>query len=195
MNAVTKPSVCGMAITSDHFPRPPPPQGSEALCFRGNQPIMTRSLTVKSVFLTLFAAVFGLALLLLGASHASRQAGTALDEANQSRYHEFLLATELRQSSDALTRLARSYVVTGDTTWREQYQAVVDIRAGLAPLPEEYMRVHWDYLAAGEPSPRDLGPAAALLERMEAAGFGDAERRSTALAEREAQAMTQAEAS
>ncbi|GAA0579408.1 methyl-accepting chemotaxis protein [Halomonas salifodinae] len=163
---------------------------------------MKRSLTVKSVFLILFAAVFGLALLLLGASHASRQAGVALDEANQSRYDSFLLATELRQSSEALTRLARSYLVTGDITWREQYQAVVDIRAGLAPRPEEYVRVHWDYLAAGEPSPRDLGPAAALLERMEAAGFsdaelaalGEAERRSTALAEREAQAMAQAEA-
>lgn len=163
---------------------------------------MKPTLTVKAVFLILFSAVAGLALLLLLAAFAANRASHTLDEANRSRYDAFLLATELRQSSEALTRLARSYVITGAPLWREQYQAVVDIRAGRAPHPEEYVRVHWDYLAAGEPSPRAIGPAAALLDRMRAAGFsdaelatlGEAERRSTALAEREARAMALADA-
>ena len=37
-----------------------------------------------------------------------------LEEAEHRRMHSFLVADELRQSSDDLTRFARTYVVTGD---------------------------------------------------------------------------------
>ena len=41
-----------------------------------------------------------------------------IDRANESRQRSYLLADELRQTSDDLTRMARSYVVTGDTHYK-----------------------------------------------------------------------------
>ena len=41
-----------------------------------------------------------------------------IDRANESRHQSYLLADELRQTSDDLTRMARSYVVTGDTHYK-----------------------------------------------------------------------------
>jgi hypothetical protein len=41
----------------------------------------------------------------------------ALNESHEVRYKSHLLAQELRQSSDDLTRLARTYVVTGDNSY------------------------------------------------------------------------------
>jgi methyl-accepting chemotaxis protein len=55
-----------------------------------------------------------------------------------------LLAGELRQSSDDLTRFARSYAVTGDDEFKERYQAVLDIREGKAERPQGYEHVYWD---------------------------------------------------
>lgn len=37
-----------------------------------------------------------------------------IDRANEIRYKSFLLADELRQSSDDLTNMVRTYVVTGN---------------------------------------------------------------------------------
>ncbi|XKE46423.1 methyl-accepting chemotaxis protein [Halomonas organivorans] len=159
------------------------------------------SLSVKATFTLLFCTAFGLALLTLMASWAAQEASETVDEANRSRYESFLLATEMRQSSDALTRLARSYVITGEERWREHYQGVLDIRTGQAPHPEHYVRGHWDFLAADRPSPREPGARVALLDLMREAGFSDAElgflaeaqRRSEALAVLEGEAMALAE--
>ena len=68
--------------------------------------------------------------------------------AHESRYRSYLLADELRQSSDDLTRLARTYVVTGDQAYEAQYNAVLDIRNGKAPRPVDYHRIYWDFVAA-----------------------------------------------
>lgn len=160
-----------------------------------------RSLSIKSTFILLFCVVFSLALLTLAAFLAAQRAGEARAEASQSRYESFLLATEMRQSSDTLTRLARSYVVTGEEKWRKYYQGVLEIRSGKAPHPENYVRGHWDFLAAGKPSPRKLGPPMVLLDAMREAGYSDtelkllaeAQRRSETLAKLEAKAMALAE--
>src|SRR5688572_13217227 len=68
--------------------------------------------------------------------------------AQQSRYESYLLADELRQSSDDLTRLARTYVVTADPAYEAQYLDVVAIRAGQKPRPAQYHRIYWDFVAA-----------------------------------------------
>ena len=59
-----------------------------------------------------------------------RQAVGAMNDASENRYHSYLLASELRQSSDDLTRLGRTYVVTGDPSYEQQYNRVLDIRNG-----------------------------------------------------------------
>ena len=48
---------------------------------------------------------------------------------NQNRkFESYLLADELRQSSDDLTRLMRTYAVTGDEKYKDYFFAVLDIR-------------------------------------------------------------------
>ncbi|MGB8853014.1 MAG: methyl-accepting chemotaxis protein [Pirellulales bacterium] len=59
------------------------------------------------------------------------QAG--LNRAHLDRYASYRLAHELRHSSDELTRLARTYVVTGDPAYERQYWHVLAVRNGTKP--------------------------------------------------------------
>lgn len=61
-----------------------------------------------------------------------------IDRAHEPRYELHALVAELRQSSDDLTRMARSYVATGDTRHRKNYQEIIDIRDGNLPRPQQY---------------------------------------------------------
>ena len=64
---------------------------------------------------------------------------------SENRYTSEKITDELRQSSDDLTRLARTYVVTGDTFYRDQFFEVLKIRRGESPRPKYYSRPYWDY--------------------------------------------------
>lgn len=75
------------------------------------------------------------------------QCQKTLESINESRYYSDNLVDELRQSSDDLTRLARTYVVTGDTMFRNQFYEVIRIRNGEAFRPENYEYVYWDLFA------------------------------------------------
>ncbi len=79
----------------------------------------------------------------------------ALTRSQDIRFQSYLLADELRQSSDDLTNLARTYVVTGDPRYEQQY---------------------WDVLAVrnGE-KPRRDGRVVALTALMKELGFSDEE--------------------
>jgi len=95
-------------------------------------------------------------------------------EAAQQRRHEsYKLADELRQSSDDLTRLARTYAVTGDKRYRDYYWKILDIRNGESVRPEGYEGVYWDLVIAKLlPEPSSDGEGAISLEsRMVQAGF------------------------
>ncbi len=128
-------------------------------------------LSLKKLFLWLaLTCVFLLFLLILAAIH-QMTLSNRVTAASENRYRSYLLADELRQSSDDLTRLARTYVVTGEDKWEEQYFQVLAIRNGEAPRPQEYHRIYWDFLAADQPSPRPAERTIALRNLMEQAGF------------------------
>jgi methyl-accepting chemotaxis protein len=95
----------------------------------------------------------------------------AMQAAQERRFRSYLLADELRQSSDDLTRLARTYVVTGDPRFRAQYDAVLEIRNGKRPRPVFPERIYWDFMAVSDDKPRSDGKAAPLQELMQAEGF------------------------
>lgn len=81
------------------------------------------------------------------------------------------LSSELRQSSDDLTRFIRTYTVTGNASYWDYFQQVIAIRNGLLPLPSEPWRNYWDlYITDGRP-PRGFGPPSALAKRFRAAQF------------------------
>ena len=95
----------------------------------------------------------------------------AMLAAQERRFRSYLLADELRQSSDDLTRLARTYVVTGDPRFRAQYEGVLEIRDGARPRPVSPERIYWDFIAVDDVKPRPDGAAAPLQDLMRAEGF------------------------
>ncbi|MDP3846340.1 MAG: methyl-accepting chemotaxis protein [Pseudomonas sp.] len=128
--------------------------------------------TAISVMIALISLTF---VLLISAFYAMRNASNEIKMVSKNNYQSYLLADELRQSSDDLTRLGRTYVVTANPEYEREYLRILDIRNGKAPRPENYHRIYWDFVAAGESSPRADGPAIALQELMKQAGFSAAE--------------------
>lgn len=82
--------------------------------------------TMRLLKLMTLGPVLGLVALALLAF--VNQAG--LNQAHLNRYESYRLAHELRRSSDELTRLARTYVVTGDPAYERQYWHVLAVRNG-----------------------------------------------------------------
>jgi len=133
--------------------------------------------TIKQLFSAAMLVLAVLVLLLLVSIYRLSAAGDALSSAQQARYTSSLLADELRQSSDDLTRLARTYVMSGDPMWEQQYFEVLDIRNGKKARPAGYEKIYWDFRAAGrEPAVAGKGSSIEpLLQTMKNAGFTEAE--------------------
>ena len=132
--------------------------------------------TIRQIFILLTGVISALMLAIALVALALERSDATLNAANESRYASFQLATELRQSSDDLTRLARTYVITADPAYEKQYQAILDIRDGKKPRPENYGRIYWDFVAAdGKPPRPDSSRSVALIALMREAGFTDAE--------------------
>ena len=131
--------------------------------------------TVRQLFQYMMVALTIPALLLALSLYQFGRANDKISEANLSRYNAYLLADELRQSSDELTRLARTYVVSGDAEWEKQYFEILDIRNGKKARPNQYEKIYWDFRAAGTDPGRGTGESIPLLDLMKRAGFTDAE--------------------
>ncbi|MBK8335256.1 MAG: methyl-accepting chemotaxis protein [Sterolibacteriaceae bacterium] len=121
------------------------------------------------------AASMGLLAVVLGLSILNNRAEQDVGAKQELRYKSYLLADELRQSSDDLTRLARTYVTTGEARYEQQYNEILDIRNGRKPRPQDYHRIYWDFVAADGAKPRPDEQAVALLDLMKQAGFSEAE--------------------
>jgi methyl-accepting chemotaxis protein len=99
-----------------------------------------------------------------------------LAEVNRSRYESFLLADRLRQSSDDLTRMVRTYAATGNPVYRDQFYQVLAIRDGEAPRPENYEGIYWDLVLSPTDRPAGgTGGRISLRKLMVEAGFSAGE--------------------
>ena len=123
-----------------------------------------KSTSIKFLFSAALAIVTVLILLVVLGIQRLGAASEAVSRSNGARYTSYLLADEMRQSSDDLTRLVRTYVVTGDPQWKAQYQEVIDIRNGSKPRPRGYEKIYWDFRAAGQDNGRGMDRAVALKE-------------------------------
>ncbi len=113
----------------------------------------------------------GLLLVSLEAESSTRQAAAAERQRSQS----LRLAYELRQTSDDLTRMARTYVVTGKTRYRVWFQEILRIRDGTAPRPQDYGGIYWDVVTDTQQRPTPFGPPKAFRTLAARAGFTRAE--------------------
>ncbi len=125
------------------------------------------------------ALMVGLALLMLLAmggvmiSAWSIQSDIARSERLRGLSHA--LAEELLQSSEDLSRMARTYVATGDQQFERYYFEILDIRNGKRARPQNYAPTYW-HLSGVDQAPREPdGPAVPLQELMRQAGVRDQE--------------------
>ena len=117
----------------------------------------------------------------------------AIDRANEARLESLGLAAELRQSSDDLTRMVRTYVATGDLAYQKYYMEILAIRDGLSPRPLDHRNVYWDLVLEDGPRPRAFGPPVPLLTLMKQAHFTEAEFAKLAEAKANSDALTSTE--
>ncbi len=136
---------------------------------------MKNALTLKKLFVSIFIACVILSVLFIASLFNIARMQSQLIDAADARYNSYLLADELRQSSDDLTRLARTYVVTGDAKYEQQYMDILDIRNGKKPRPLHYERIYWDFVAAGTAKPRADGETISLQDLMKKANFSEQE--------------------
>ncbi|MFI7585645.1 ATP-binding protein [Spongisporangium articulatum] len=120
------------------------------------------------------SAVVLLAALLLVSLAAERSVQTAGD-AEARRTGSLRLAYELRQTSDDLTRMARSYVATGDPRYRDWFHEILAIRAGTAPRPADYDGIYWDVVTDTGRRPTPFERPVAFETLAARAGFSDHE--------------------
>ncbi|HEH9429040.1 TPA: methyl-accepting chemotaxis protein, partial [Aeromonas sobria] len=131
-----------------------------------NKPAFQLNLLLSVITLILLSLVF----------FAYSWAGKQLEESYRQQYVSYLLADELRQSSDDLTRLGRTYVITKDPAYEQQYMRILAIRNGEQARPDGYHRIYWDFVAANGQNPRsDSNVRRGLIDLMKDAGFTEGE--------------------
>lgn len=134
-----------------------------------------RELSLRHLFIILFATniagvlVLGILSVLMSWNEAR------VNQKHQQRYRSYQLADELRQSSDDLTRMARTYVVTQDPRFEQMYWDILAIRNGETPRPENYNRIYWDLVLKPGQKPRPDGRIESLEHLMREAGFSPEE--------------------
>ena len=117
-----------------------------------------------------------------------------IDQAHKLRYQSQQLAGELRQSSDDLTRMARTYVLTGNPVYQQYYRDILAIRDGKKPRPLNYDSTYWDLVPVDGELPRpDSGVPVALKALLQQAGFAENELLKLAQAQARSDQLTRVE--
>lgn len=149
--------------------------------------------TLKNTFFILFSfqllivVVLGILIIVLNQSHGN------LVKSQENQYESFKLADQLRQSSDDLTRMVRTYVATGNSEFEREYWAVLDIRNGKIPQPIDYNNIYWDFVSATGQKPRADGIVVSLQDLMKKQGFTETEFAELDLAQKNSDSLVHAE--
>lgn len=131
---------------------------------------------LKQIFTVTGGLAALLALVAVGSIIMSNHYTGTLIEVAKNRYQMYQLADEMRQSSDDLTRLARTYVVSGgEDKWAKQYFEILDIRNGKIPRPQGYEQIYWDFRAADIDPSKGPDKTIALIDLMKKYGISEAE--------------------
>lgn len=87
------------------------------------------------------------------------------------RFNSSLLAKELFQSSEDLTRMARSYVVTGNPEYKDYFLTILAIRNGQIPRPYDNPSTYWYLEGINKQPDSKQGQAIALLKLLKNEGI------------------------
>ena len=95
------------------------------------------------------------------------------------------LAFELKQSSDDLTRFARTYAVTGDPRYEYYFRKITAMRDGEEARPKDYSLFYWDYVVAGTESFKQDGRIYSIEQEMTDIGLTEEEKAKLSEAKKE----------
>jgi len=147
------------------------------------------SLFVRTIWQTLIVFIF-CAIFFVVYVYSEKQ----IDRANEMRLYSFILADELRHSSDDLTRMVRTYAVTKNPIYKQHYQEILDIRNGIKSRPLKYQNIYWDLVGSDNKRPRPFTlHAISLFDMMRQAGFTDIELEKLSEAKKNSDLLTQTE--
>lgn len=125
--------------------------------------------------LNLLVQVLLVALVVAALLHLAQTYKT-LEEAQWRYFEGHKLASELHQSVNEATQMARLYVAGRQPEHARYFHEIERMRDGEQPRPAGYDAVHWDLVLGGHESAEALpAPAQALVDRIRAAGFSEAE--------------------
>ncbi|MBR7777964.1 EAL domain-containing protein [Undibacterium rugosum] len=146
--------------------------------------VFTRSFWLTLVSFALFALAFVFYF----------QSEKQIDRINENRVLSHDLSEELLQTSDDLTRMVRSYVVTGDLTYKNYYFYILDVREGKQPRPANGRHSFWDLTPGEGGQPRTEGSRGIpLMQLMQKAGLNEQEFTQLELAKTNSDILTKIE--
>lgn len=126
----------------------------------------TLNLALAAICLIIFSGLFTVYVL------AEKQ----IDKAHELRHQSFLLANELRQSSDDLTRAVRNYVANGNPVYKQKFKEIIDIRNGNHPRQLNYHIAYWDLnQQTSQHVNQNAGESIPLMELIRKSGFSENE--------------------
>ena len=154
-------------------------------------------MSIRRIYLIVFSILIGFLAIQLFIVSLVAHTEARVVESSERRYRSYRLADELRQSSDDLTRMARTYVVTADPAYAQYFRDILAIRNGEQPRPANYHNIYWDSVTADQQQIPGEGPGVSLETLMrqmqfteeEFAKLREAERLSNELAQLEEVAM------
>ncbi|MDH5553059.1 MAG: hybrid sensor histidine kinase/response regulator, partial [Nitrosomonas sp.] len=111
------------------------------------------------------ATVMLLCLLFVVVFHEKKIQAEIVNKENH-RYRALAIAKEMLQSSEDLTRMARTYVVTGDVKYERYFLDILEIRDGKQPRPHNYTSAYWHLAGIGEGLSSTYGDHYSLHELM-----------------------------
>ena len=96
-----------------------------------------------------------------------------ITDAERQKYRSLQLANELFQSSEDLTKMARSYVITGDSIYERFFFEILDIRNGKLPRSQDHSMIYSNLDSSRESSAS--GNTISLMDLMRREGFSERE--------------------
>ena len=132
-------------------------------------------MTIKKLLFLVFLielVFFGVLIALVFRTSAVEKRLTLAEE---NRFHLTTIADRLRQSSDDLSRFARTYVVTNDTQYRDNYFTALAIRNGESGSPADYGAIYWDLVEPIRTERHPIGKKISLESIIDASAYSKVE--------------------
>lgn len=124
-------------------------------------------MTINRYFSRFFIVLLILVIANITMFYLYRQSVNTLNALEYDRLAIMELSSQIRDTSNKLTRTSRTYVVTGDNSYRTYFYEILEIRNGERIRPENYFSIYWDKLHTEreEKISREV-PLAQLVEQL-----------------------------